>query len=78
MKKTIGQLGTDVNQKGYRKSGRSWVLVSSVVIASLLAVNAVAKYADLHEVARDYHHAMQDDANQRMQVLSLVTSEREK
>lgn len=69
--KQLGDQGTKSASK-FR-----WMLGCSVVVASLVAVNLLIKQADFHDLARDYHQDLKSDADQRLQVLSLVTKPRD-
>jgi len=78
MKNKFNQQGTETLKGMKGKAMHRWVLGSSVFVACVLALNFVSEYSDFHDVARDYHHSMQESADQRMHVLSLVTARQEK
>lgn len=78
MNTRVRQQGTE-SVAGTSKTGKHrWVFGCSIVVASMFALNLLVEYSDFHDLARDYHHTLKDSAEQRMQVLSLVTSQREK
>ena len=77
MNKRVQQQGTERNSRKDKTSKHRWVLGCSVLVVSAFALNLVVEYADFHDLARDYHHSMQDGAQKRMQVLSLVTAQAE-
>lgn len=78
MNTRVRQQGTDSTTRTRKIVKGRWVFGCSIVVASVVALNLLVKYSDFHDMARDYHHSLQDSADQRMQVLSLVTTQREK
>ena len=78
MKTRVRQQGTEAKPRTKKIVSSRWVFGCSIVVASVVALNLIAEYSDFHDMARDYHHTLQDSADQRMQVLSLVTTQREK
>ena len=78
MNTRVRQQGTEALAGTGKKVKRNWVLGCSIVIVSVFVFKLLLRYSDFHDLARDYHHTLQDSADQRMQVLSLVTRQREK
>lgn len=78
MNNKFNQQGSEQFQGMKSKAMHRWVLGSSVFVACVMAISFVSEYSDFHDMARNYHHTMQENTDQRLHVMSLVTARQEK